>query len=351
MREAPAPGRAPAVSDLAAGSPRPLAERFDTALLDLDGVVYVGADAVPGAADALRRARAAGMRLAFVTNNAARTPETVAAHLCDLGVEASVDEVVTSAQAAATMVADRVAPGSRVLVVGGDGLVEALRERGLRPVSSADDDPAAVVQGFAPHVDWAMLTEGVLAVRRGVPWVAANMDLTVPTARGLAPGNGALVTAVAAATGATPEVAGKPEPALHRESTRRSGAREPLVVGDRLDTDIEGAVRAGVPSLLVLTGVTSPADLLAAAPERRPTYVAEGLASGLLEPHPPVTRDGDAWVCTGWRAVSDARGWRVEGEGSRVDGLRALCVGVWSGAAPDARLEEALQVLERVRPG
>jgi glycerol-1-phosphatase len=317
------------VTLLAEGSAEPLAARFDTALVDLDGVIYIGPDVVPGAAESLAKARQASMRVAFVTNNAARTPQAVAAHLRDLGVAADPDDVVTSAQAAATLVADRVPADARVLVVGGEGLRAALTERGLRPVASADDDPAAIVQGFAPDVGWTLLTEGVVAVRRGLPWVAANLDLTIPTARGLAPGNGALVGVIAAVTGTTPVVAGKPERALHEEAVRRTGAQHPLVVGDRLDTDIEGANRAGVASLLVLTGVSSPAELVRASAALRPSYIAEDLESGLLDPHPPVQQRAGAWTCGGWTARCDGA-WRVEGTGSRIDALRALCAGVWS---------------------
>lgn len=219
------------------GCPEPLALRYDAALLDLDGVVYVGAAAVPGAPEALARARAAGMRLAFVTNNAARTPHAVAAQLSALGVPTEPTEVVTSAQAAARVVAGLVPPGSTVLVVGGEGLAVALRERGLRPTSSMEDSPRAVVQGYHPTVGWRLLAEGAFAVQAALPWVASNTDRTIPTARGPAPGNGTLVEVIRMATGADPLVAGKPERALHSESIERVGARRPLVVGDRLDTD------------------------------------------------------------------------------------------------------------------
>jgi glycerol-1-phosphatase len=317
------------VTLLTEGSPEPLATRYDTALVDLDGVVYIGPDVVPGAAESLARASKAGMRVAFVTNNAARTPGVVAAHLRELGVAAEPHDVVTSAQAAATLVAEQVPAGARVLVVGGEGLRAALTERGLRPVASADDGPAAVVQGFAPEVGWTLLTEGVIAVRRGLPWVASNLDGTIPTARGIAPGNGALVGVVAAVTGMTPVVAGKPELALHEETVLRTGAQHPLAVGDRLDTDIEGANRAGVDSLLVLTGVTSPAEMVCASAALRPSYIAEGLEPGLLAPHPRVQERDGAWVCGGWTARGEGT-WRVEGTGPRIDALRALCAGVWS---------------------
>jgi HAD superfamily hydrolase (TIGR01450 family) len=257
----------------------PLARRYDTALLDLDGVVYRGADAVPHAVPALLAAAELGMRLTYVTNNASRTPQAVAEHLVRLGLPATPEDVVTAAQAVARMIAEEVPAGSKVLMVGGEGLRVALADRGLVPVDSADENPAAAVQGYRPDTSWENLAEIAYAVQRGVPWFAANTDLTMPTARGIAPGNGALVTAVAKACGdgAWPRIAGKPEIALHRETMLRTGAKSPLVVGDRLDTDIEGANRAGVDSLLVLTGVTDRAQADAAAGIHKPTYVADDL--------------------------------------------------------------------------
>ena len=267
------------------GSEEPLDTAYDVALLDLDGVVYLGGAAIPGAAEALRKADAAGMRLAYVTNNAFRTPAAIAALLTSFGVPAAAEDVVTSAQAAARLLAERLPAGAPVLVIGGSGLRMALRERGLRPVSTADDKPRAVVQGYAPDVSYSMLAEGGLAVAAGALFVASNGDLTLPSRRGRQPGNGSLIQVVATATGVQPLVAGKPEPPLHRESVLRTGARHPLVVGDRLDTDIEGAHRVGADSMLVLTGVTGPAEAVLAPPSQRPTYLAEDLA-GLLEPHP-----------------------------------------------------------------
>jgi len=262
---------------------KPLAALYDTALLDLDGVVYRGKDAVPHAVDSLMAAADAGMRLAYVTNNASRTPTAVASHLRELGLPAHVEDVVTAAQAVARVIAERVPEGARVLVIGGEGLRQALLEHRLTLVSSAEDNPAAVVQGYRPDTSWTDLAEAAYAIERGAPWFAANTDRTMPTARGIAPGNGALVGAVAAATGTWPTVAGKPEPALHRETMIRTNAQRPLVVGDRLDTDIEGANRAGVDSLLVLTGVTRLQDLKDAPKEHQPTYLAQDLR-GLLDP-------------------------------------------------------------------
>ena len=223
--------------------------------------------------------------MAFVTNNASRTPTAVVEHLARVGVPATEAEVATAAQAAATLLTTLVAPGVRVLVTGGEGLRVAVAERGFEVVAAAADAPAAVVQGYAPALAYDDLAETALAVRAGAVWVASNLDATIPTPRGLLPGNGALVALVATAAGRRPDaVAGKPEPALHDEAVRRSGARRPLVVGDRLDTDVAGAVRAGCDSLLVLTGVSTEADLAAAA--ARPTYVGADLRA-LLEPGRP----------------------------------------------------------------
>ena len=315
----------------------PLIRRYDVALLDLDGVVYLGRTVVPAAAQSLAEARAAGMRLAFVTNNAARPPEAVAALLTDLGVAAQPSEVVTSAQAAAHYLAARLPSGARVLVVGTTGLVDALRERGLEPVDRDADDVAAVVQGYSPDLTWRQLAEGMLAIGRGVPWVATNLDRTVPSPRGQLPGNGSLVAALRYATGVEPVSTGKPDPAMHRECVERTGAQDPLVVGDRLDTDIEGANAAGCPSLLVLTGVTSPAVLLRAENRLRPSYLAADLR-GLLASHRAPELTGGAATCGGWRAHAAAGGVlrlaaaeHVKGDpgDADLDALRALCSAAW----------------------
>ncbi len=305
---------------LVEGSDVPLATRHDVALLDLDGVLYVGPDAVPGAPEAVIAASRAGLRPAYVTNNASRTPETVAEHLRRLGLPARAEDVVTSAQAAATLAADRLPAGAEVLVVGGEGLQVAVRERGLVPVHEAGDGVAAVLQGFSPDVGWRLLAEGTYAVAAGLPWIATNMDATVPTPRGAAPGNGALVRLIAQAAGREPDaVAGKPERPLHHESVRRTGARNPVVVGDRMDTDIEGANRAGVPSLLVLTGVTRPL---------RPAPRCAGAASDL-----PGARSAR------WPAgAASRRGNRRGGMAMpRVDGGRRRCGRVGRGVRRPGR--------------
>lgn len=308
----------------------PLVGAHDVIALDLDGVVYIGHQAVPNAADALSKARAAGARIAFVTNNAARTPRAVAAHLTSLGIEAGSDDVVTSAQAAATLLRSRLPEASRVYVIGGEGLEVALRDVGLVPVTDPDGGVDAVVQGYGPDMPWRRVVAGAILVKRGHYWVASNMDRTIPTSLGVGPGNGALVDLVARHSGKSPVVAGKPEPPLLHEVEQRTGARRPLFVGDRLDTDMAGAANVGWPSLLVRTGVTTLGDLVAAAPFERPTYIAADL-SGLHEPHSsPQRKDGD-WVLGGWRAgvQSDGR-LVVEGSGSDDDWWRCAASAAWA---------------------
>lgn len=309
-------------------SDRPLWEAYDVAILDLDGVVYIGPDAVPQAPAHLAAAAAAGMRLAYVTNNAARPPSAVAEHLRELGVRARDEDVVTSAQAAARLLAEDLEPGSAVYVIGGRGLFEALVERDLRPVQSPDDAPVAVVSGYHRDVTWGVVSDGAILVGAGLPWVASNTDLSVPTARGRGPGNGVLVEAVARFTGRHPVVAGKPRPPLFEETVRRVGGDRPLVVGDRLDTDIEGARAAGYDSLLVLTGVTD-LDVLVAAEERlRPTYLAADLA-GLGVVHPAPERGASGWTCGGWSATVDAGSLVVDGAGEVDDWWRVVAVAAW----------------------
>ncbi|MEU6702588.1 HAD-IIA family hydrolase [Streptomyces wuyuanensis] len=332
------------------GSPRALSEVYDTALLDLDGVVYAGGEAIPHAVESLEKARDGGMHLAYVTNNALRTPDSVAEHLTELGVPAEAGDVITSAQAVARLIAEQVPGGSRVLVIGGEGLRVALRERGLEPVDSAEDDPAAVVQGYGgPELPWGRLAEASYAVARGVPWFASNTDLTIPSARGIAPGNGAAVEVVRIATGGEPQIAGKPLPPMHRETILRTGAERPLVVGDRLDTDIEGAFNGGVDSLLVLTGVTDPAQLLRAEPKHRPTYVDRDLR-GLLtgQPEAESAGSGDGFACGGWTASVRGDALVLEGDGQPLDGLRALCAAAWTHAGDRSGSADAGKALARL---
>lgn len=254
-----------------------LVDLYDAVLLDLDGTVYRGSEAVPGAHDTIRTLRETGTPIRFVTNNASRSPKEVAEHLMELGIPVTPDEVCTSAQAGAAVLAERVPAGATVLVVGTESLAEEVRNRGLRPVSEATPEVVAVIQGLSRSVGWRELSEAVLAVRAGALWVACNADPTLPTERGQVIGNGALVAAVAAATNGEPLVAGKPHRPLMDQARSSADAERPLVVGDRLDTDIAGAHAAELDALLVLSGVTRPGDLLGA--DIRPRYVAADLTA------------------------------------------------------------------------
>lgn len=307
---------------------RPLVEEYDAALLDLDGVLYVGPEGVPHAAPAVAAARRAGMRVAFVTNNASRRPEVVAAHLTSLGIAAEPEDVVTSGQAAVRYLSARLPPGAHVLVIGTEGLAEEVEAGGLVPVRRAEG-AVGVVQGLSTTTSWAELAEAALAIRAGALWVAGNRDATYPSGRGPVPGNGALVAALEVATGCSPVVVGKPEPELHLASVERVAAARPLVVGDRLDTDVLGARATGSDSLLVLTGVTELADLLAAPPTARPTYVAWDLR-GMLVPHPAVLWEGDQARCGEGAAVR--RAGSIELQGPPDLALRAACSLAWKEA-------------------
>ncbi len=253
--------------------------QHDALLVDLDGTVYAGPHAIPGAVEALEAARARGQTVSYVTNNASRAPGAVSEHLTSLGLTLTEDDVVTSAQAGAAVLAQRCEAGAKVLIVGTEALADEVRAVGLEPVRSADDDPAAVVQGHDPDTDWRRLAEASLALGRGATWVACNVDPTLPSDRGIMLGNGSMVAALRTATGREPEVAGKPAAPLLRQAVERVGASTPLVVGDRLDTDIEGGHAVGAETLLVLTGVSTAAEVLAAPGYQRPTYLAADLAA------------------------------------------------------------------------
>lgn len=315
-------------------SPTPLCVAYDTALVDLDGVTYRGPEPIEHASAALTAARDAGMAMVYVTNNASREPEAVAEQLSGLGIPATSDDVMTAAQAAAAVLAERLAPGSRVLVVGGAGLVTAVRGAGLEVVSSADDAPVAVVQGFAPEVGWRQLAEAAYAVQNGAWYVASNLDLTLPNERGTAPGNGSLVGVVRAATGVDPVSAGKPEPTMFRLAAERTLSRRPLVIGDRLDTDLQGARAAGFPGLHVLTGVSSARDAVLAVPAERPSFIGADLRS-LLTAHPGPALTGDWWTVGGAAArIRDGhlelRGSADGADGARLDLTRAACAASWA---------------------
>jgi HAD superfamily hydrolase (TIGR01450 family) len=326
-REAPAPLSA---------CDEPLAARYDVALLDLDGVVYVGPDPVPDAPENLRKAAKEGLRIGYITNNASRPAAVVAEHLASFGLDVTADDVVTSAQAAAKLIAAEFPEGSPVLVVGGEGLTSALEEYGMRPVRSSDAHPVAVAQGFHPDVSWVMLADGAHAINEGAKWYATNLDLTIPTAGGMAPGNGTLVQAIRAAVEVDPVVAGKPEPPLLETSIERLKAKRPLMIGDRLDSDIAGAHAVGIASLWVATGVHDAHDLARAPKDQRPTYIAPDL-SALAQPQPGVQVEGGKHTCGGWTAEVVNGSVTVKGEGEPYDGLRAILSAVWAATDQPAK--------------
>lgn len=306
-----------------------LADAYDAALFDLDGVVYLGPVAVDGAPEGIRELRDRGTRVGFVTNNAARPPDAVAEHLTELGIAASAGDVVTSAQAGAELLARRCPAGAKVLAVGGPGVWAALEEVGLVGVRSADDDPVAVLQGFGFDLTWDQLNEAAIAINRGAHWVATNIDPTRPTDRGIVPGNGAAVDAVRQAVSVEPEIAGKPYRPLVDATVSRLGAAHPIFVGDRLDTDIAGAVAAGLDSMLVLTGAHGPAELVAATPDCRPTHLGYDLRD-LLRPARVCTERPGEVGCGEQAAVVDTG--RIVLAGTPNDRAAALD-GLWATAA------------------
>lgn len=330
------------MADLLLGSDVALAQAYDLALVDLDGVAYMGPEPIDYAAFGLTGARKLGMELVFVTNNASREPQDVADQLTGLDIPTSSTEVMTAAQACARSLKDHIAPGAKVLVVGGAGLLTAVAEQGYEIVTSADDKPAAVAQGFHPSLGWEQLAEAAYAVSAGAIHVASNLDKSLPTARGFAPGNGALVLAVQSATGVTPFSAGKPSPNMYRMAISQTSAKNPLVIGDRLDTDLAGARAGGYPGLHVLTGVNSARDDILAPAQYRPHFIGTDLRA-LLEAHEqPIERDG-WWTCgKGAARVQDGR-LEVSGSGGvdELDIVRAACNAAWSHVDKGLELDQS----------
>lgn len=333
------------------GAETPLAG-IEVVLADLDGVIYRGADAIPYAVESMN-AIASSVRVGYLTNNASRTAATVAEHLTGLGLQVVPDDVVTSPQAAVRLLAGLVPAGSTILVVGGDGLTSVVNAAGFIVTGSALDVPAAVIQGFAPQVSWTELAEAAFALQddgRDIPWVATNTDWTIPQARGTAPGNGTLVSAVHTAIGRLPIVAGKPEVAIFDEALGRFGSRKALMIGDRLDTDILGANRTGIPSVHVLTGIDSAKQLLAAGVDERPTFILEDLR-GLHEPYPAVEQHTDRAVAvtTVGEAVvrRDGGVLSVAASGSAIDLLRAGAAAIWNSGTPIYALDVPAELYSR----
>lgn len=292
------------------GSRKPLVEAYDLLLVDLDGVCYNGSQPIDHAAEGLSLAREAQIALSFVTNNASRTPRQVCERLAGVGIEASENEVMTAAMDGVGILTDKLPPASKVLVVGGEGLREAVTEAGFEVVANADDHPAAVIQGYDPSVGWAEMSEAAYAINAGALFVATNLDASLPTERGFAIGNGSLVACVQNATGHKPLAGGKPFASIYRRPVEQAGAHRPLAVGDRLNTDIRGARSAGYRSLLVLTGVTDARALALAEREERPDFIGLDLRS-LAQAHPGVVKNP-----TGEWTSGDSAGFSVDGHGN-----------------------------------
>jgi len=298
-------------------------------LADLDGVLYQGQRPLDHAVASLTKA-AKKSQLGFITNNASRTPESVALQIAGFGLSAQPADVVTSPQAAIRVLSRLIEPGSLVLIVGGEGLTSEVERAGFRMTRLADESPDAVIQGFSPEVGWTDLAQASFALQRRpeIPWIATNTDWSIPVEGGVAPGNGALVSAVHLAVGRLATFAGKPEKEIFDVALERFGSvGDALMIGDRLDTDILGANRAGIRSALVLTGIDTPKTLLASDESQRPTYVLEDLRD-LHKPYPQTIRsedsDGVQTVEVG-RAVVRRKGHviRVARPGKKIDLIRA----------------------------
>lgn len=329
----------------------PLAEAYGLALLDLDGVVYRGKMAVEHAADSIHAAEHRGMKIEYTTNNSSRYQAVVADQLTGFGLTVEPWQVITSAVVAARMVARQVPAGSSVLVIGAEHLRDEVAGQGLVVVDRADEQPAAVLQGWYPQISWQVLAEASWAIECGATYLVTNRDLTLPREHGITPGCGTFIQAVVTATGVEPVAsAGKPEAYMYDEARllNASGGNELvpkeecLAIGDRLDTDIEAGNRGGYDSLAVLTGVTNPRELMLAPAHLRPTYVAQDLRA-LLEPAPAVTRHADgSWTCAGATARYTGQALTVSGEGADgINGLRAALNAAWEAADSGADLTVA----------
>ena len=320
------------------------AKTYRLALLDLDGVVYRGADPVEHAAEGIDRAQTLGMRMAYTTNNASRFPHVVADQLRGFGLTLDDGQVITSAVVAARMLRRHLQEGARVLVIGSDHLRDQIRLNGMVPVGKAADKPEAVIQAWYPELSWQDLAQASFAIEGGARYFTTNKDQTLPREGGMAPGNGAMLQAVILATGKQPEdSAGKPESAMYDEARQLLAGDQKILdidrclpVGDRLDTDIEAANRGGYDSMLVLTGVARTPAILTAPAKWRPTYLAEDLR-GLAESQPQPSKEADQiWHCGDQTAMVDDDGHvtlrALEGGGdpiSDLDAVRACACALW----------------------
>ena len=332
-----------------------LVSQFDVGLFDLDGVCYLGPEAVAYAPESMTKAINNGLTIAYVTNNAGRTPDDVAAHLVSLGIPATPESVITAGMVAAGMLAAMVEPGAPVLVMGAPALRLEVEKAGLRVVESADDAPSAVIQGFTPEASWESLSEAALAIRAGAIYFATNLDTTIPRDRGLMIGNGALVRAVTTSTGVEPYSAGKPRPEIFQAAAKNTGAQRPFAVGDNLDTDIQGAIAADIPVLHVLTGLATAREVCLAIPEQRPNFLGDDLRV-LHECYPEQLWDGE-WAISGnarvrWDGTTFVAGDQPVASTLDLDTYRALARAAWAAVdagAPREAVAAAIPELSVVR--
>jgi len=308
--------------------------KYDTLLADLDGVVYEGKNAIQPAPSVINGFQASGLKVGYVTNNSSRRPEEIAKQLEGFGVSTRPNQVIGSAEIGAELLTTLIPAGSRVLVVGGDGLRTAVTAAGFELVQTSDDEPAAVIQGFAPDVAWHHLAEASYAIQGGAKWVATNQDWTIPREKGMAPGNGTLVSAIHTAVGILPPVAGKPEPGIFHAAVKKLGATSPLFVGDRIDTDIIGANRAGIPSAVVMTGVATRKELLGLKAEDRPTYILGDMGE-LTRPYVEPKQTKRGFKCG--KALVELLGNKVlvvDGDPKSLDALKAACAVIYNAELP-----------------
>jgi len=304
--------------------------KYDLLLADLDGVIYEGTNAIQNAVETISQLVSKEIQIGYVTNNSSRKPETIVEQLLSLGIDCMPESIISSGQTAVELLQTKIEAGAKVLVVGGEGLRARVAAGGFELVESSDEKPKAVIQGFSPDVSWRDLAEASYSIQNGAVWVATNNDWTLPQERGLAPGNGTLVGAVHTAVGQLPIVAGKPEPAIFMTALNHFPNENAVFVGDRLDTDILGANRAGIDSALVLTGVSSRKDVLAAAIDERPQYIIETLKDLVATYQEPVqTKHG--WSCG--KASVELLGDKVlvtDGDPYSIEALRAACYVIWN---------------------
>ena len=307
---------------------------YDVLLADLDGVVYEGTAAIKDAPEAIRALQNQGLPIGYVTNNSSRKPETIAAQLAGFGVLCEPQDIIGSGKTGVDILKTLVPAGAKVLVVGGEGLRARVTEGGFELVADSDSKPDAVIQGFAPDVSWRDLAEAAFSIQNGAKWVATNQDWTLPQEKGLAPGNGTLVSAVHTAVGQLPIVAGKPEPAIFHTAVEHFGAKKALFIGDRIDTDITGANRAGIDSALVLTGVSTRKEVIGIKPEGRPTYIIGSMAE-LLKPYKGPKKTKRGYSCDGAEVeLLQNKVVVTFGDPKSIGALRAACAVIYGSDLP-----------------